>query len=263
LAEADEIIAACEKQHAKLAVAHRNRYHPALPTIKKLMDAGQFGKLLEMRARGKEDARGGALDLWVLGSHDFNLMHLFAGAPVACAATLLQNGKPATKTDIAEGAEGVGPLLGNELHARYEFENGVTGYFDSITKAWEKGDGFGLQLIFTKGIVNLRIDVDPIAHWIPGNPFRPDSKPRPWLPITSVGIDQPEVIENVGKFVSSHAYAVSDLCRAMVENRQPLCSAYDGRVTVEMISAVFESHRLQGQRIALPLTSRDHPVTRL
>src|SRR5690606_23516844 len=30
-AEADALLAACEKHDAKIAVAHRNRYHPALP----------------------------------------------------------------------------------------------------------------------------------------------------------------------------------------------------------------------------------------
>jgi hypothetical protein len=34
-------------------------------------------------------------------------------------------------------------------------------------------------------------------------------------------------------------------------------------MTVEMISAVFESHRLQGQRVAFPLVARDNPLARL
>ena len=47
------------------------------------------------------------------------------------------------------------------------------------------------------------------------------------------------------------------------ENREPLCSAKDGRVTIEMVMGVFESHRLGGQRVELPLKSREHPLTRL
>jgi hypothetical protein len=34
-------------------------------------------------------------------------------------------------------------------------------------------------------------------------------------------------------------------------------------MTVEMIAAVFESHRLQGQRVAFPLVARDNPLARL
>ncbi|MCB1212646.1 MAG: Gfo/Idh/MocA family oxidoreductase, partial [Verrucomicrobiales bacterium] len=69
LAEADEVVAACEKSGTRLAIAHRNRYHPVLPVVKKLVEEGEIGRLVEIRARGKEDARGGGLDLWVLGSH--------------------------------------------------------------------------------------------------------------------------------------------------------------------------------------------------
>ena len=84
--EADEIVAACTEKNVKLAVAHRNRYHPVLPVIKQLLAGGEIGTLLEIRARGKEDSRGGAQDLWVLGSHLFNLAGSLAGPPTACSA---------------------------------------------------------------------------------------------------------------------------------------------------------------------------------
>jgi predicted dehydrogenase len=262
-AEADAIVSACEKKNVKLAVAHRNRYHPTLLAMQRMLREGTCGKLLEIRARGKEDQRGGGLDLWVLGSHVLNLMHFFAGKPLACSATMLQNGRPATREDLQEGAEGVGPLAGNELHARYELEQGVTGYFDSIPKGWEKGDGFGLQLICTKGVMSLRIDVDPLAHFIPGNPFQPGKESaRNWIPITSAGVGHPEPITDVGLQVSTHALAIHDLLAAVAENRNPLCSAHDGRITVEMITAAFASHCEGGKRITWPLILRENPLAK-
>jgi hypothetical protein len=78
--EADDIVAAGTEKNVKIAVAHRNRYHPVLPVINQLLAAGEIGTLLEIRTRGKEDARGGAQDLWVLGSHLFNLA-AFSPAP--------------------------------------------------------------------------------------------------------------------------------------------------------------------------------------
>jgi len=126
-AEADEIIAAADKRKVKIAVAHRNRYHPALPAVAQFLKDGGLGRLLEIRCRGKEDARGGSLDLWVLGSHLLNLATFFSGPPRACTASVSIDGKPVTKADIKEGAEGVGPLAGNEVHARYETETGVRG----------------------------------------------------------------------------------------------------------------------------------------
>lgn len=241
-AEADEIVAACERRNVKFALAHRNRYHPALPIAAK--DAAISG-LRELRGRGKEDDRGGVLDLWVLGSHVFNLAHFVAGKPLACTAKLLQDGRPVTRADIQEGAEGVGPVAGNELHARFEMEHGVPLVFKSVRRAGSKAAGFGLQLVGTKGIVDLRVDEDPFARRLPSQE-----------PVGPAGAD-------VVRPVASHELAARDLLAAMRENRAPLCDARAGRVTVEMICAVLESHRLGGQRVTFPLQTRQNPLTLL
>jgi predicted dehydrogenase len=259
-AEADEIVAACEKRNVKLAIAHRNRYHPALATVATLVKDGAIGRLLEFRGRGKEDDRGGSLDLWVLGAHVTNMIHFFGGKPVACTATVLQEGHPVTRADVKDGAEGVGPLAGNEVHARFEMECGVPAFFESVQKAGVKSVGFGLQLIGTGGIIDLRCDTEPVAHIIAGNPFQPAKEPRAWTPISSAGIGKPEPIEALGKLVMSHAVGGRDLIAAIREDRAPLCSANDGRIIVEMISAVFESHRLGGQRVTFPLKTRQSPL---
>ncbi|MHA3771052.1 Gfo/Idh/MocA family protein [Verrucomicrobiota bacterium sgz303538] len=259
-AEADEIVAACQGSGVKLAIAHRNRYHPALQMVQQALKEGAIGQLLELRGRGKEDMRGGGLDMWVLGSHVFNLMHHLAGKPLTCSAELLVDGRPATQADVQEGAEGVGPLAGNRLHARFEMEAGVPAYFDSIRSAGVSEANFGLQLIGNKGIIDLRIDTEPLAHFVPGNPHRPTAEPRPWIPITSAGIEKPEPISEIKPLVANHTLAGRDLLAAIKENRAPLCSAEDGRVTVEMISAVFASHVRGGARVKIPLQNRGNPL---
>ncbi|MDQ3622506.1 MAG: Gfo/Idh/MocA family oxidoreductase [Verrucomicrobiota bacterium] len=262
-AEADEIVAACERRGVKFAIAHRNRYDPSLKTIDRLVKEDAIGRLLELRGRGKEDQRGGGLDLWVLGSHVLNLAHYFAGNPLACSAVVLQNGRPITRADVAEGAEGVGPLAGNQVHARFEMERGVPAYFDSIQKAGNSAAGFGLQLIGARGIIDMRIDKHPIAHLLPGSPFEPAKDPRSWISITSAGVGQPEPIAGLATQLSSHLLQARDLIAAIRENRQPACNVYDGRVTVEMITSVFESHRLNGQRVTFPLQTRQNPLAML
>ncbi|HWB00402.1 MAG TPA: Gfo/Idh/MocA family oxidoreductase [Pirellulales bacterium] len=262
-AEADEIVAACERSHTKVAVAHRNRYHPALPVIARLLQDGAIGKVLELRGRGKEDARGGALDLYVLGSHVLDQMHYFGGKPVACSATVLVDGRPIERADVQEGAEGIGPLAGNEVHARYELERGIPAFFDSIHDAGTKQAGFGLQIIGTEGIIDLRMDQEPLAHLLAGSPFRPSGKPRSWVPISSAGIDQPEPDSALGQELSAHTVSGRDLIAAVREDRQPLCNMYEGRTVIEMISAVFESQRLGGQRVTFPLATRENPLTKL
>ena len=262
-AEADEVVAAADKKKVKIAIAHRNRYHPAVPVVEKLVKDGGIGKLLEIRCRGKEDTRGGSLDMWVLGSHLFNLAMVFGGAPRSCSAAVLQDGKPVTKADLKDGSEGVGPLAGNEVHARFEMERGVPVFFDSIANAGDKAAGFGLQLIGTKGLVDFRIDTQPVAHFVAGNPFQPTKEPRTWTPISSAGVGQPEPIADIKEQTGQHLIPAKDLIAAMRDDRQPLCSAADGRKIVEMICAVFESHRLNGQRVVWPLVNRQNPLAQL
>ncbi len=261
--EADAIIDACARQGVKLAIAHRNRYHPALATCQRLIAEGTLGRLLEVRARGKEDARGGALDLWVLGTHLFNLTTFFLGAPRACSGQLLQDGQPCTKEHVIDGAEGIGPLAGNEVHARFEMENGLPLFFDSVQNAGRRETGFGLQLIGNEGVIDLRIDQEPLAHLRRGSPFDPRTASQPWEPITSAGIGGKEPIPDLGRHVSSHAAAAVDLFAAIAEDRAPLCDAEAGRVTIEMVCAILESHRLGGQRVTFPLQTRVNPLTLL
>lgn len=262
-AEADEMLAACAAKNVKIAVAHRNRYHPVLPVIRKLLDEGTLGQVLEYRARGKEDHRGGSLDLWVLGCHLFNLMTSLGGAPLACTATVLQKGKPATKADLQEGSEGVGPLAGNEVHARFELAGGPPAFFDSIQKAGTNEAGFGVQVIGTKGIIDLRVDREPLAHYRKGSPFDARAASEPWQPLTSGGIGAPEPIAKLGDDLAKHHTAGRDLVTAIREDREPLCSGEEGRLTIEMICAVFESHRQGGARVAFPLQERGNPFARL
>ena len=55
--------------------------------------------------------------------------------------------------------------------------------------------------------------------------------------------------------------ACRDLLAAIEEDRQPEASIYEGRTTVEMTAAVFESQRL-GQMVSLPLRTAK-PLTNL
>ncbi len=261
--EADELVKASQTFGTKIAVAHRNRYHPSLAVIDKFIAEGNLGKLLEIRGRGKGDRRGGDEDLWVLGSHVFNLIHYFGGKAHSCSAVMLRDGQHVTTSHIREGAEGLGPLAANELHARYELNRGVIATFDSIANDGTEGAGFGLQLVGSKGIIQIQCDISPVAHWIPGNPFKPTKADRPWTPITSGGIGKREPRPDLISQVHNHVIPILDLIDAVKQDRRPLCNVLEGRQTVEMICAVFESHRQEGRTVAIPLKERDHPLTKL
>ncbi|MBL4884945.1 MAG: Gfo/Idh/MocA family oxidoreductase [Planctomycetaceae bacterium] len=259
-AEADEIIAACEKKNVKLAVAHRNRYHPTLQAIDKIIADGELGNVLEIRGRGKGDRRGGAEDLWVLGSHVLNMIHYFGGKPMTCSAVLRQDGRRVTKADVKPGNEALGLLAGNEVHARYEMQREMVAYFDSIANDGTQNAGFGLQIIGSQGIIDIKTDANPLAYLVPGNPFRPTTTPRPWIPITSAGAGKPEPLNDLAQTIGHHVGLARDLIDAMQNNRQPLCSVYEGAVTVEMICAVFASHQQNSAAVTLPLKHRGNAL---
>lgn len=110
-----------------------------------------------------------------------------------------------------------------------------------------------------KGIIDLRMDT-PLAHLVPGSPFHPTKDPRPWIPITAAGPGEPEPVADIGKQVMSHTTGARDLIAAIGENRAPLCSGANARLTVEMITAVLASHVRRGEWVTLPLAIAGNPL---
>jgi predicted dehydrogenase len=251
LEEADEVVKLCADKGVRLAIAHRNRYHPVLETVRRLVAAGEIGELKEVRVRGKQDQRGGGLDLWVLGGHGFNLATFFTGPAVACEATVLVEGRPATKADVRPGDEGVGMIVGDEIHALFETARGVPIYFDSKKDGSVKGAPFGARLIGTKGVFSLQVDEEPLVV------LERDGRR---IPVTSAGVGQPEPILDIKLINGGHHGAVRDLLAAIADRREPLCGPAAGRETIEMTLAVFASFAAGGGKIALPLADRRHPL---
>lgn len=258
LSEADQIIAAVERKHVKLAIAHQTRYSPLLPLIKKLIAEDRLGQILELRARGKEDARGGAEDLWVLGSHVLNLMHFFGGEPTACYATINNQGKPATKADVVPGNEGLGPLVGDAINAMFTLSSGATGYFSSYRGRGGGKGRFGLQICGAKGVIEILTGYLPSVKFLPDPAWSPARSGIAWENVSSNGVAKPESLQDNGAHGGNVA-AVRDLIKSIETDGTPLCSIYEGRTTIEMIMAVFASHRAKGP-VNLPLQEREHPL---
>jgi predicted dehydrogenase len=261
LTQADEVVRAFEMRHLKLALAHQAHYSPVNRKVKQLLGEGVIGDLLEVRARGKEDARGGAEDLWVLGSHMLDLMRFFAGDAADCLATVTVDGAPVRKANVVEGNEGLGPLAGDAIQARYNLANGVAGYFSSIRSKGGNPSRFALQLFGSKGILEVVSGYLEPAWLLVDDSWSPGRSGKKWLPVTSAGIDQPEPLQGRGLHGGNIA-AVNDLLDAIATDRQPACSMYAGRAVTEMILAVFESHRFS-HPVPLPLRTRENPLTLL
>lgn len=263
LAEADEIVAACEKHKKKLAIAHQTRYSPKLQVVRRMIEDGKIGDVLEFRGRGKEDRRGGGEDLWVLGPHILNMMHYLGGEPATCSARMLWKGHPVTKDDVFDGPEGIGPLAGDNVAATYEMPGGAMGYFNSVRSSSPGGIGrFGLRILGSRGCIDVLTGHLPPMHYLPDPLWAPGRSGKAWIPITSAGPGEEEPLKD-GGLHGGNILAINDLLAAIEEDRQPECNVYEARWTVEMIASVFESHRQGGSPVKLPIEVRKNPLMML
>jgi predicted dehydrogenase len=264
LAEADEMVDACERAHVKLAIAHQTRYSPRLEKVKEMIARGDLGEILELRGRGKEDSRGGGEDLMVLGTHVMDLIRFLAGEARWCYAQVLERGRRVTRAQVRDGAEGIGPLAGDQVDAMYGLANGATAYFSTRRNAGTGGSRFGLSVYGSKGVLELTTGTFPPVYLLAEPSWSAGRGHREWLEVTSAGPGQPEPLKLPpgSDLHDGNARIAMDLMRAVETDSQPRGSMYDGRAALEMILAVYESHRMNAP-VPLPLRDRSHPLGRL
>jgi len=261
LTEADEMVAACEAAHVKLAIAHQTRYSPKLKVIKEMLASGKIGRVLEYRGRGKEDARGGGEDLWVLGTHIMDLIRYLGGQPASCYGVVTSAGHATGRADVVAGPEGIGPLAGDSVRAMYAMPDGSAAYFASQRSAAGRPSRFGLQIFGSAGVIEVLTGYLPSVKYLADGGWSPGRGKAVWQDVSSAGIGQSEPLTDGGQAAGNQA-AAEDLLAAIEEDRQPNSNIYEARGAMEMIVAVFESQR-QGKAVRLPLESRGNPLEKL
>jgi predicted dehydrogenase len=261
LAEADEMANALEKTHAKLVCAHTTRHSPRLKVMQDMVADGKLGRILELRGRGKEDHRGGGEDLWVLGSHIMDLIRIFGGDPSWCFSMVHAGGQPVTKADVVEGAEGIGPLAGDAIAAMYGMPNDATAYFATQRKAAHKRTRFGLTVLGTEGVLEMSTGYLPAVKFLPESSWSAGQTDVKWQNVTSAGLGKPELL-NKEQDPNGNRPCILELLASIHENRIPSGGIYDARAAIEMIVAVYESHRLGGPA-RFPLENRTNPLLQL
>ena len=256
LDEADEIVQAARAKGIQIVVGHKNRYSDEFARMKRALDDGFFGQVLEMRVQGKQDQRAGGEDLIVLGTHDFDTMRSFFGDPISCQATVTVQGRPITKADVRKGRE---PMLvaGDTVHASFQFPKNVTCSWQSIKSTDESwnvsprgAERWGFHIFGTKRILAYYSLSQPL-YW--DSPFLGHkSITSEWKPLPDFGSDNRRPYQK---------HLALDLINAVENGSKPLCDASDGRWTVEMVSAVYESQKIGGP-VILPLMERTNPLLR-
>ncbi|MDP8244319.1 MAG: Gfo/Idh/MocA family oxidoreductase [Candidatus Hinthialibacter antarcticus] len=253
LEDSDAIIRAAEKHGAKIFIAHNRRYTKLFRQIQQLIKDGSIGTVLEMRVYGKQDARAGGEDLIVLGVHDFDLMRLYFGDPLWCNATVQQDGRDITINDARLGRE---PYLvaGDTMCATFAFPNNIFCHWTSVktddhwNTNFSKREKWRFDVNGTKAIIAYQSGLEA-AIWNSPFPAHTDGSVQ-WK-------DLPEP-EN-WSLPEHEQHPIKNLIHAVENDVQPICSMYDGRWAIEMVSSVYESHFKQG-RVAYPLKKRGHPL---
>ena len=96
LEEADEAIALVEKHKLKSVVYMPRPTSPGVVHLKKLVDEGLIGDLVEVQVRGIEN-------LLHMGWHSISLMRYFTGEPLWCSARVTQGKREITLKDARQG----------------------------------------------------------------------------------------------------------------------------------------------------------------
>ena len=257
LQEADAMLAVARKAGTRIVLAHQVRMAPVIPHLRKLLDDGLIGDLLELRTRGKEDHRAGGEDLMVLGTHCMYLMRYFAGEPIWCSARVTQDGRDITAADRRAATEPLGPVAGDSIHSTYAFAGGVQGHFASQKIRTGSGGRFHMALHGSKGMVWIHIDPDPKVYYLPDPLWSPGRSGARWepLPGAPAGRD-PAGLEGAE---ADNKRTVESLIRWIETGEESPVSGEEGLKTLEMIFAVYAAHLAKG-RVSFPLEDRRHPL---
>ncbi len=247
--EADRMVAAVEPARVKVQVGHSARSHPVSLQVRSMLRDGAIGKLLEIRARGKEDKRAGGEDLMVLGTHCFDMMRFLAGDPHWVFAHVSSGRQEMGRDSGRQASEPVGTIAGDDIAAMFAFPGGISGFFGSKANDVTNGPRFGVSFYGSHG-----------AIWMPLGNVPQDSAMivrAPGWAGTWEKVEPPP-----GSAVNTRHEAnllmVKDLLEAIEKSREPVCNARDGRWAIEMVAGIYQS-QISGARVNLPLKDRRSP----
>lgn len=257
LAEADELLELAARTRLKIVVAHQMRLAPNVLALRRAIDDGLLGDLLEIRSHGKQDHRAGGEDLLVLGVHLFDLMRFFAGAPLWCGALISQAGHEVTLDDVHPATEDIGPVAGDEIVAEFAFAKGIHATFVSRARNREPAGPWGMELIGSKTSVRILLEMVPRIYTLKAGNWTAQGRTAEWR----LWEQDPTVnwADSERGFARANERVVNDWLSAITEDREPVCGGSAGMRALEMALAVFAAGLARG-RVTFPLKDRQHPL---
>ena len=251
LARCDAIINACKDNGVKLGTIMPSRFGAANMALKQAIDSGRFGRLTLgdtyvkwWRSQEYYDS-GGWRGTWQLDGggaymnqaiHNVDLLYWFMGdVDEVCGLT-------ATLAHERIEVEDVGTAV-------VRFKNGALGTLEAATSAYP-GLLKKTEIHGTTG--SVIVEQDDVLMWDFAEAQPQDDEIRQEFgggSATSGGASDPKAISFVG-----HQKQFEDFLRAIQSDSQPLVDGREGRKSVELILAIYESS-WTGRRVKLPLAA--------
>ena len=240
LSDADEMIRVCDAHGVKLFVVKQNRYNIPVLKLREALEAGRFGKLVmgTVRVRWSRDQSYYDQDPWRgtwamdggvftnQASHHVDLLEWMLGDPVSVFA------KSATQlVNIETEDTGVAVI---------KFKNGALGIIEATTAVRPKDLEGSLSIMGAKGSVEIGgFAVNEMKIWN-FTEEHPDD-----INVLEKYKENPPNVYGFG-----HVRYFENVIDAIKNNRRALVDGLEGRKSLELINAIYESIET-GQEIAL------------
>ncbi|MEM1990944.1 MAG: Gfo/Idh/MocA family oxidoreductase [Candidatus Bathyarchaeia archaeon] len=233
LKEADEIITEARRRNVKLGVNLQSRFDPTVRKVKDAADNGFFGRLIlgeavvewfrtqeyydESSWRGRWATEGGGA-LINQAIHTIDLLVWIMGRPKYLWA---QMGTFAHRIEVEDLAV-----------AAIRFESGAIGLIQGSTAIYP-GLPTRLEIHGTRG--TAIIEGESLKRWavVGGEDIVSEATKEGLKPWT-----RPELVP-----ATNHASLIRDFAMAILEDREPTVNGVEGRKSLEVIMAIYESAR--------------------
>lgn len=234
LPKIDEMVKAAREAGIKLGVIFQRRTSPLWHRIKEAIDGGRLGKMVLGDAylkyyrsqeyynsgdwRGTWELDGGGA-LMNQGVHMVDILRWVMG-PID---TIYANADHLVRDIQVE----------DTAVAAIRFANGAFGILEGTTSVYP---GMDHRMEFHGELGTICVDGENITRWeVPGEKSEKDAEGKVEM---GSAASQPTAIAGEG-----HQIQIQDLCRAIIEDRDPMVTGEEARKAVEVILAVYESAR--------------------
>jgi predicted dehydrogenase len=231
LRDADNMIQACAENNCKLFVVKQNRFNLPVVKLREALDDGRLGKLVmgtvrvrwsrdqnyydQASWRGKWATDGGVLANQA--SHHVDLLQWLMGPVESVFA------KSTTALVDIEAEDTAAVVL--------KFENGALGIIEATTAIRPKDLEGSVSVLGEKGSVEIGgFAVNEIRHWNFTEPIPEDET------VKNQYCENPPNVYGFG-----HKAYYEDIVHAVKTDTKSLIGGFEGRKSLELISAIYES----------------------